>query len=309
MFVYHPQNFYNKSMYIKIKNPTHYALLAQLGTLIFLLVVILVVITVFTIASGSITAVWEGAVEFFNYTKQEKGLFTAVFCVFGILMIPIGIIAGIIEWRKKRTRWVTPTAVYALDFGPEGVTAYTRQNTQFLPYKETDFKMTGELVTVRTKNGSHAALHALTLTFLSQGHHTEVSHKPMTYNLLYQLADLHAYFKTFAFNCKCSSSYDTDQQELATFLKEQIQNQMCYGLHCRYRSHFVMVLCSLLFMTLGVGALLLAFAFGFIAPFRSFMGWVLLIQGAGLLVGGIILLYHVIRDKRTAYKLKQLRGK
>lgn len=294
-------------MYIKIKNPTHYSLLAQLGTLIFLLVVILAVITIFTVTSGSITAVWKEAIEFFDYAKQKEGAVTAVLCFAGILLIPVGIIAGLIEWWKKRPQWVSPTAVYALDFSPEGVTVYTRRNTQFLPYKETDFRMSAELVTVRTKNSAHAALHTLTLTFLSQGHSVKVSHKLLTHKLLYQLADLHTYFKTFAFDCKQSSSYDTGQQELAAFLKEQIQNQIRYGLHCRYRSYFIMILYSLLFVALGIGALWLAFAFS-LNPFQAFMGWILILQGVGLLASGLILLYSVIKDKRTARKLKELRG-
>lgn len=293
-------------MYIKIKNPARYTLLAQLGVLFVLLAVILAIIILFILVSGSISVVWKGAIEFFNYTKQKEGLLIAGFCVFGILMIPVGIIAGLIEWWQKRAQWTIPTAVYALNFGPEGVTVYTRQNTQFLPYKETGIEVIGELTTVHTKNGSHAALHTLTLMFLSKNQRIEVSHKLTTIKLIYQLADLHTYFKTFAFDCKTSSVYDDDQKELANFLKEQIQNQICYGLHRRYRSYFIMTLCSLLFIALGIGALWLAFAFG--SPFNAFIGWVLLLQGVGLLTGGTIWLYSVIKDKHTAHLLKQLRN-
>lgn len=299
--------FYNETMYIKIKNPARHALLVQLATLLLLLGIILAAVVAFTLVAGSITAVWEGAVEFFNYIKQEEGIFTAGFCVFGILMIPIGIIAVLVEWWQKRIQWNTPTAVFALDFGPEWVTVYTCQNTQFLPYKETDFKITAELVTVRTKYGSHAALHALTLTFLSQGHRIEVGHKLTAGKLLYQLADFHSRFKSFAFDCS-PSSYDADQQELAIFLKEQIQNQTCYGLHRYYRSYLTLILYGLLFLAFGIGILCLVFSFGFGDSFSTIMGGMFLLLAIIFLTSSIILLYNVIKDKQTAHKIKQLRG-
>ena len=294
-------------MYIKIKNPTRHTLLVQLATLLLLLGVILAIALMFVFVTGSITIVWEGAVEFFNYIKQEEGILTAGFCVFGILMIPIGIIAVLVEWWQKRTQWNTPTAMFALDFGPEGVTAYTRQNTQFLPYKETDFKITAELVTVRTKYGSHAALHALTLTFLSQEHRIEVGHKLTAGKLLYQLADFHSHFKSFAFDCRLSS-HDADQQELATFLKEQIQNQTCYGLHRYYRSYLTLILYGVLFLAFGIGGLCLVFSFGFGDSFSTFMGGMFLLLAIIFLTSSIILLYNVIKDKQTARKIKKLRG-
>lgn len=294
-------------MYIKIKNPTRHTLLVQLATLLLLLGVILAIVLMFIFVTGSIAIVWEGAVEFFNYIKQEEGIFTAGFCVFGILMIPIGIIAALVEWRQKHTQWDIPAAVYALDFGPEGITVYTRKNTQFLLYRETDFTMTGELVTVRTKNGSHAALHALKLTFLSQGHRVEVSHKLSTSKLLYQLADFHSHFKSFAFDCRLSS-HDADQQELATFLKEQIQNQTYYGLHRYYRSYLTLILYGLLFLAFGIGGLCLVFSFGFGDSFSTFMGGMFLLLAIIFLTSSIILLYNVIKDKQTARKIKKLRG-
>lgn len=297
-------------MYIKIKNPARHALLMQLGTSSFLLAMaIVLMIGIFgpIIFSGSITAAKEQAVEFLNFVKQEEGLVVSGLLILGILAIPVGVIVGLIEWWRKRAQWNTPSTVYALDFGTEGITIYTRQNTQFLLYKETDFKMTGELVTVHTRYGSHAALHALTFVFLSQGHSISVSHKLSTIELLCQLADLHTRFKTFEFDCKQSTSHDIDQQELATFLKEQVQNQMRYGLHLRYRNYFVLILYGLLFVVLGVSALWLAFAFG-LNPFKDFIVWIPLLPGAIFLTAGIIFLYSAIKEKHTARKLKQLRG-
>ncbi len=295
-------------MYIKIKNPTRYTLLMQLGALVLVLAVILAIGIIFTFVSGSMSAVWEGTREFVRYIKQEEGVFTVVFCIFGLLMIPVGIIATFMEWKQKRTQWADPTNVFALDFGPEGVTAYRHQNTIFFPYQETDFKMTAELVTVRTKNSSHAALHALTLLFLSQGHRIKVSHKLTTLKCLYQLADLHAYFKSFSFACQLSSSYDVHQQELAAFLKEQMQNQIRYGLHRRYRAYFTMILGSLLFLAFGMGSLCLVFSFGFKDSFRISMSGMFLLLAIGFLTSGTILLYRVIQDKHIERKLKQLRG-
>ena len=307
MFVYYTYNFYNEYMYIKIKNPTHYALLAQLATLIVFLAIILAVIIFITLSAGSITVVWKEALEFFNYVKQKKGIIPAGLCAVGIPLIPVAILVGLVEWWKKRPQWTTPDDVYALDFSQEGVTVYTRRDTRFLPYKETDFRITAELVTVRTKNGSHAALNALTLIFLSQGNNITVSHKIMTTKLLYQLADLHRYFQTFAFNCNRSSAHDTDQQKLAVFLEEQIQNQIGYGLHRRYRNHLIMTLCGLLFMVLGIGIVWLAFTFD--NPFKTFIGGIFLLQGIGFLTSGIGLLYSVIKDQRTVRLLKRLHGK
>lgn len=298
-------------MYIKIKNPTHHALLMQLGTSSFLLamaIVLMVGIVCPIILSGSITAAKEQAVEFLNFVKQEEGFVVTGLFILGILAIPVGVIVGLIEWWQKRAQWNTPSAVYALDFGTEGITIYTRQNTQFLLYKETDFKMTGELVTAHTRYGSHAALHALTLVFLSQGLSTRISHKLPTIELLYQLADFHSHFKSFAFDCRLSS-HDADQQELATFLKEQIQNQTCYGLHRYYRSYLTLILYGLLFLAFGIGGLCLVFSFGFGDSFSTFfMGGMFLLLAIIFLTSSIILLYNVIKDKQTARKIKQLRG-
>ena len=299
-------------MYIKIKNPTRHALLMQLGKSSFLLamaIVLMVGIVCPIILSGSITAAKEQAVEFLNFVKQEEGFVVTGLFILGILAIPVGVIVGLIEWWQKRAQWNTPSAVYALDFGTEGITIYTRQNTQFLLYKETDFKMTGELVTVHTRYGSHAALHALTLVFLSQGLSTRISHKLPTIELLYQLADLHTRFKSFEFDCKQSTSHDIDQQELATFLKEQVQNQMRYGLHRRFRDYFVLILYGLLFLAFGIGGLCLVFSFGFGDSFSTFfMGGMFLLLAIIFLTSSIILLYNVIKDKQTARKIKQLRG-
>lgn len=291
-------------MYIKVKNPERSALLIQLGVLFLFLTLLLTVIIAFTLVSGSIIAVWQGAVEFFNYIKQEESIFTAGFCVFGVLMIPVGIIAGFIEWWKKRRLWNNPAAVYALDFGPDGVTVYTRQHTHFLPYGEIHLRVKGELVTVRTKNGSHAALHALTLTFTQAENSFVVRHKP-TLNFLYRLADLHPYFKQLSFDFVPSSN-DEDQKELASFLKEQIENQRRFGLHRQYRSYLILAVCGVLFIALGTGALCLVITLG-VSP-RIFMGWVSLLLGLGILAGGISLICGIVKDRRIARKLKQLRN-
>ncbi len=303
--LFHTQKFYNEAMHIKIKNPTLHDLLVQLASLSFLLAIVLVGIIV---VSDSITVTWEPLVEFFNYVKQKNGLFTAGFCAFVICMAPVGIIATFIKWWEKRNRWLTPFTVYALDFGPDGVTVYTKQNTQFLPYKQTDFKIIAKVVSL----ARHTAVKDLTLTLLCQDYLVEVSHQCTSIKLLYRLADLHSHFKTFSFVCKTSSSNDIEQLSLANFLKKQVDNQIRYGLHYNCREdvdYFIRVLISLPWGVLGITLVWVLCVFG-PNPFRFFWGWVLLLVGAGLVTLNIILLYNnVIKDKLTEGKLKQLRGK
>ena len=236
------------------------------------------------------------------------------FAIFGLLAGLLAVIAGLLDYRQKRALWNTPSTVYALDFGPKGVTARTHTNDHFLPYKETDVKIIGELATIPVKNSSRVAAETLTanlfsLTFIfHQGRRSlEVTHKLTTNKLLYQLVDLHTRFRSFAFDCKKQSPWnDPVIQEVVVFLKEQVQNQMHYGLHLIYRDHSTMMLCSFLFVALGIGALWLAFAFG-LHPFKDCIAWVPLILGAVLLIVGLIQLCSVIKDKRTAKILKQLR--
>ena len=59
------------------------------------------------------------------------------FAIFGLLAGLLAVIAGLLDYRQKRALWNTPSTVYALDFGPKGVTARTHTNDHFLPYKET----------------------------------------------------------------------------------------------------------------------------------------------------------------------------
>lgn len=290
-------------MYIRIKTPARSTLLVQLFTLGTLLAVFLMIGVVFMLVSGDITSVWKEALNLFYDLKQEKGLLSALLCVFAILMIPVGLLSVIWQWCKQRRRWNSPTFIYALGFNPDGITLYTRQQLHFLPYAETNLSVNGELITVRTKNNSHAALHALTLTFEQDNNRFQVHHKP-TSQFLYHLADLHPHLKNLSFDFSLSAPEDADQQELAAFLKEQLENQRRYGLHCRYRSYLTLILFSLLFIALGTGALGLVLV-GF-DP-HLFMAWVFLVLGLGILLGGLALMGGILQDMLTARKLKQLR--
>ena len=128
-------------------------------------------------------------------------------------------------------------------------------------------------------------------------------HKP-TAQFLYQLADLHPHLKNLSFDFNLSVPEDADQQELAAFLKEQLENQRRYGLHRRYRSYLTLILFSLLFIALGTGALGIV-----ISSFNPhfFIAWVFLGLGLGILLGGLALMGGILQDMLTARKLKQLR--
>ena len=288
-------------MYIKIKNPDRYALSTQLFTLgLFCLIFIIIIIFSIIICEGNFPFLWEQAKDFFNYAKKEKGILVAMAIPATILAMPVGLIVGIIQWFKKRSVWDNPSVVYALDFASDNIIVYTRQKEFCLLCSKTKLSVNTEMITVRTKHSSHPAPNAFTMVFTDGENSFTVNHK-FNYKLLYALADLHKYFKDISFEFTANTA---QQEELASFLKEQIENQKRFGMHRRYHSYFNVTIGALTFIACGILGLNLIIYYMF-NP-RFFMSWIPVLLLLGMLSGGIIIICSIIKDIYIAHKIKQL---
>lgn len=292
-------------MYTKIKNPARYALSAQLFIFGLICLTFIVIIIYFIIISEwNVSFLWEQAKDLFNFAKKEKGILAAMAIPTFILLIPIGLIAGIIEWFKKRSVWDNPSAVYALDFAPDKIIVYTKQKEFCLLCSKTKLSVNTEMITVRTKHSSHPAPNAFTMVFTDGENSFTVNHK-FNYKFLYALADLHKYFKDISFEFTANTA---QQEELASFLKEQIENQKRFGMHRRYHNYLHVAIGGIMFIGLAIFVTLMIYD---IFDHRFFMSWILVLLVLlllFLLAIGIQMIYSVVKDIYIAHKIKQLEG-
>lgn len=292
---------YTTFMYIKIKNPDRSALLVQIFTVGILVSCIFSFLLTFILISGDVGTVWKEAVDFFYLSKQEEGPLVTTGAVLAIAALPITLIVLLVQWFRKRKQWTHADIVRTLEFAQDGVILSTGKGNYFLPYADTQLTVDSRLVTVRTKNSQYAIINSLTLTFKQSEQFFKVCHKPNN-DILYQLMDFHPKFKQLDFDFTLSEPHSTNQQELAEFVKEQLENQRLYGTHVRHKNHLVLILMSLLF---SVGPLLFIVEteevmFDFSWP----MSWILLLFVLAVTAAGIWIGYKTVQDLRLAKRLK-----
>lgn len=292
-------------MYIKIKSPERFSLLLQLiasgilcAAIFFLLLPILFV--------GDIHLAWEQIRAIFQEFKHDEGVLVAYGTVIVICALPVFFLKGVWNWFQKRKQWTKPSTVRALDFEHDGVSVITCEGNYFLPYQETQLTVDSQIITVRTKNNRYPTIAAITFHFSQAGGTTfTVNHKP-TNDTLYQIANFYPQFQQLTFHFTLSSPNDTDQQQLANFLQEQLENQRLYGFHVKYRNHWLLLLFALLFCALP---LLPTFMLdGFWSDFAFPFFWIFAILMLGMLAGGIAMLYGTCKDLKVKRKLARLRS-
>ena len=121
-------------------------------------------------------------------------------------------------------------------------------------------------------------------------------------DVIYRLADMHAYFPDFAYDTTLEHRDFREEEALSKHILAQIENQMRYGLHCKY-AHRTYLLVVAVILDLVACYLL---AMDFISRGQA------LFSGApAVVLFGVsaILLVLWAKDYATAQKIKRMSGR
>jgi len=247
-------------MYFKVKNPTHrkakqYLLLSALLTVaVYACTVIHYNGDFSKITIHVATKITELFEEGFSY-----GIFGL--CLF--FVPPLFFLWSMGWYWHKRKGWHHRAFVKGIDFQPDRFVLVADEPT-ILTYAETDFEMIIRIRVIYLGRGQKKLTHQLTLLFRTAGNEGK---KGRTFRIehaakmedIFRLADFQPFFHNFTYKFDFDNTA-ADMNELHKqkhFIREQIQNQIAYGVHLPFRRDLRAEKIALLLFGLFFGGLLL----------------------------------------------------
>lgn len=227
-------------MKIKVKDPARTQFVLTLLIVLGCLVVGAFFLYIGYIILGGAGALLRAAGEFVR-DLWHKDKFDCLMLFVAVGMVFIGLISAPFVLLEHFKKWRDPQRMRSIEFAPEGI-FLTTDIRIFLPYEQTSLNLLLHVTShynhknrVRT-----ASLAYVKMVFTFENATYAVKHI-MPIKQLYALADMHARFSKFSFNTTLEHPDTEEEITLAKHLLAQVENQIRYGMHCRFanRGHLI----------------------------------------------------------------------